>query len=91
MGTLLGVLILNDFSVVDSVVATYDLFYSLLNEGWILKTLGFVILVGSIMALMEKSGGIEGFIHFALHQKAFVSSPRSALMMSFILGIVIFC
>jgi len=42
------------------------------------------------MALMEKSGGIEGFIHFALHQKAFVSSPRSALMLSYIIGVVIF-
>ncbi|MDQ7044440.1 MAG: Na+/H+ antiporter NhaC family protein [Sulfurimonas sp.] len=42
------------------------------------------------MALIEKSGGVGGFIHFALHQKAFVSSPRSALMLSYILGLVIF-
>lgn len=89
-GTLLGVFILNNFSIADSLLGTYDLFYSLFHEGWILKTLGFVILVGSIMALIEKSGGIEGFIHFALHQKAFVSSPRSALMLSYILGVVIF-
>ena len=89
-GTLLGVFILNNFSIADSLLGTYDLFYTLLHEGWILKTLGFVILVGSIMALIEKSGGIEGFIYFALHQKAFVSSPRSALMLSYILGVLIF-
>ena len=42
------------------------------------------------MALIEKSGGIEGFIDFALHKKAFVRSERSALMLSYILGVVIF-
>lgn len=68
----------------------YELFYSLLTQDWILKTLGFVILVGSIMALIEKSGGIEGFIHYALYKQAFVTSPRSALLLSYFLGVVIF-
>lgn len=48
------------------------------------------MLVGSIMALIEKSGGIEGFIHFMLHKKKIVKSSRSALMISYILGVVIF-
>ena len=42
------------------------------------------------MALMEKSGGVGGFIDFALHKKAFVKSPRSALLLSYIIGIVVF-
>lgn len=89
-GTLLGILILNNFSALESLVALYDLFYSLLTEPWILKTLGFIILVGSIMALIEKSGGIGGFIEYALHKQAFITSPRSALMLSYVLGVVIF-
>ena len=89
-GTLLGVLLLNDFAALDSMEALYALFYFLLTQSWILHTLGFVILVGSIMALIEKSGGIEGFIDFVLHKQAFISSPRSALMLSYILGVVIF-
>lgn len=89
-GTFLGVLILNNFAPLDSFLAIYELFYSLLTQGWILKTLGFVILVGSIMALIEKSGGIEGFINYALYKQAFVTSPRSALLLSYFLGVVIF-
>jgi len=76
--------------VADSLNALYELFVSLFTQAWILKTLGFVILVGSIIALIEKSGGVSGFIDFVLHKKGLVKSPRSALMISYILGIVIF-
>jgi len=42
------------------------------------------------MELIQKSGGVSGFIEFALHKKSFVNSPRSALMLSYIIGVVIF-
>ena len=70
--------------------ATFELFFSLLSEAWILKTLGFIIVVGSIMALIEKSGGISGFVDFVQHKSKMVNSPRSALMLSYIVGVVIF-
>lgn len=70
--------------------ALYFLFVSLLSQTWILKTLGFAILVGSIIALIEKSGGIGAFIDYVLHKKNLVSSPRSALFLSYTIGVVIF-
>ncbi|MDD2905949.1 MAG: Na+/H+ antiporter NhaC family protein [Sulfurimonas sp.] len=85
-----GVLILNDFSLVDTTQALYLLFVSLLTQSWILKTLGFAILVGSIMALIEASGGIEGFIEYLQDKKALVKSERAALLLSYIVGVVIF-
>ncbi len=42
------------------------------------------------MALVEKSGGIEGFVDFMQHRVALVKSPRSALMLSYIVGVIIF-
>ena len=42
------------------------------------------------MALIEKSGGVGGFVHYVLEEKSFVKSERSALMLSYILGVVIF-
>ena len=68
--------------------ALYFLFVSLLSQAWILKTLAFAILVGSIIALIEKSGGIGGFIDFVLHKKNLVKSPRSALLLSYTIGVV---
>lgn len=73
-----------------SIKAIFELFYSLLSEPWILKTLGFAILVGSIMALIEQSGGIEGFVDFMQKRLGLVKSARSALVLSYVIGIVIF-
>ena len=89
-GILLGLFILNDFTLLTTLQSTYELFISLLTTPWILKTLGFAILVGSVMALIEKSGGIEGFVTFVVEKKSFVSSQRSSLMLSYIIGVVIF-
>ena len=86
----MGIFVLNDFNIVLSFEAIYELFKSLLTELWILKTLGFAILVGSVMALVEKSGGIDGFVKFMVDKKSFVSSARSALMLSYAIGVFIF-
>ena len=81
---------LHNYNLLDSFESTVSLFTTLLTTGWILKTLGFVIFAGSIIALIEKSGGVEGFVDFILHKKGIVRSQRSALMLSYILGIIIF-
>jgi Na+/H+ antiporter NhaC len=89
-GILLGIFFLNDYSIVKTLVSTYELFYKLLTTPWILKTLAFAILVGSIMELIERSGGIGGFVEYLEKQKEIVTSKRSALMLSYIIGVVIF-
>ena len=89
-GTLLGLFILNHFAFFTTFEALYELFSSLLSEAWILKTLAFAILVGSVMELLERSGGIDGFVEYMTNKSKLVSSPRSALMVSYIIGVVIF-
>ena len=42
------------------------------------------------MALIEKSGGIEGFVDFMQNKIALVKSERSALILTYIVGIIIF-
>lgn len=89
-GVVLGIFVLNDFSFFASLQSVVSLFISLLSEEWILKTLAFAVLVGSIMALIEKSGGIDGFVDYMLHKTKIVKSPRSALMLSYVVGVIIF-
>ena len=81
---------LHDYNILDSLVSLSTLFTTLLTTGWILKTLAFVVFAGSIMALIEKSGGVGGFVDFILNKKGLVNSQRSALMLSYILGVIIF-
>lgn len=65
-------------------------FWNLLNELWVLKTLAFAMMVGSIMALIERSGGVDGLVHELSTKRSLVTSKRAALMPSFIAGIIIF-
>jgi len=89
-GTLLALFILNDFSLQNSLIATYELFVSLLSQAWILKTLAFAILVGSVMELIEKSGGVNGFVDYMLHKRSLIHSAKGALLLSYFIGVVIF-
>lgn len=86
----LGIFILHNFAVIETLEGVISLFTVLLSKGWILKTLGFAILVGSIMELLEKSGAITSFVIYMTKKRSIVNSPRSALMISYIIGVVIF-
>lgn len=68
----------------------FERFWGLLGELWVLKTLAFAIMVGSVMSLIEKSGGVAGLVHELSVQRPWVRSKRGALMPSFIAGLVIF-
>jgi len=90
LGIVLALLILNEFSVAQSIEALFDLVVTLFTEPWIVKTLAFALLVGSVMALIEHSGGVGGFVEYVQNKKAIVTSQKSALMLSYVIGIVIF-
>lgn len=68
----------------------FERFWGLLSEVWVLKTLAFAIMVGSVMRLIEKSGGVAGLVHELSVQRPWVRSKRGALIPSFIAGMVIF-
>lgn len=74
----------------DALLLMGERFWSLLNELWVLKTLAFAMMVGSVMTLIERSGGVNGLIHELSVQRSLVTSKRGALIPSFIAGIVIF-
>jgi len=89
-GVIVGLFILQDFSFFATLDAALSLFIALLSETWIAKTLAFAILVGSVMELLQRSGGIAGFVEYMTQKSKLVSSARSALMVSYIIGIIIF-
>lgn len=74
----------------DTIYATFALFFHLLSQAWILKTLGFALLVGSIVILIENSGGIGGFIHFVQKKHSIITSARASLLLAYFIGILIF-
>ena len=62
VGILFAQLILNDFNILDSIIAMLDGFVGLFSEGWITKTIIFALLIGSIIKLLNVSGAVNALI-----------------------------
>ncbi len=90
LGILSGALIFNDFLFLDTAQYLFNLLVLQLSTVWILKTLLFVLLIGSIISLIEASKGIGGFIYFLSHKANLVKNERSSLILVYIIGLTIF-
>ena len=90
MAVLVGEFIIADFHPFATLILILERFSALLSEAWVLKTLAFAIMVGSVMALIERSGGVDGLVHELSVKRSWVQSKRGALMPSFIAGIIVF-
>lgn len=90
MAVIIGEFIIADFHPLNALLLTFERFSTLLSEAWVLKTLAFAIMVGSVMALIERSGGVNGLVHELSVKRSLVKTKRGALMPSFIAGIVVF-
>jgi Na+/H+ antiporter NhaC len=87
---IVGEFIISGYHLVDTLLLIVERFWGLLNEVWVLKTLAFAMMVGSVMALIERSGGVDGLVHELSTKRSLVTSKRAALMPSFIAGLIIF-
>ncbi|MDD2780582.1 Na+/H+ antiporter NhaC family protein [Sulfuricurvum sp.] len=87
---MIGEFIIADFHLITTILLIIERFIALLSEGWVLKTLGFAIMVGSVMTLIERSGGVGAFVHELSIKHSLVTTKRGALIPSFVAGIIIF-
>jgi tetracycline resistance efflux pump len=53
------------------------------------RILMFTLIIGSLIATIEKVGGVRGFIHW-LEQRRWVNSPKGAKWLAFVIGVVVF-
>jgi Na+/H+ antiporter NhaC len=89
-GIFLGELVTHHFNPFEAIIALLDGFIGLFAEEWITKTALFALLVGSIIKLISDSGGVGGFIHYLSTKQQKLDSPKGALLLAYILGIIIF-
>jgi tetracycline resistance efflux pump len=90
VGVIAGEVILGGFGPQETFTSTWELFLTLLGTEWILKTLGFAVMVGSVMALIQESGGVNGFVHTMQERLRLVKTKRGALLLVYLVGVAIF-
>ncbi len=89
-GIFAGFLVLNSYNPLSAFVALFDGIIALFAEGWIVKTLLFIILVGAIIRLLTLSGAVEGFVVYLSQKSKKIDSPIGAMMLAYVIGVIIF-
>ena len=89
-GIFVGELVLTGYHPGSAFFATFDGIVALFSEGWITKTLIFVLLVGSIIKILEESGAVERFVNYLSKKATRIDSPRGAMLLAYFIGVIIF-
>ncbi len=88
-GLVLGYTILADWNVLAGIANSIEGIVNVFADAGDTRVLLFSLLVGSLILLMRRGGGVTGFVHF-IEQRGWVRSPRGAQMLAWVLGVVIF-
>jgi tetracycline resistance efflux pump len=89
-GIFAGFLVLNTYNPIDAFIALFDGVIALFSEGWIVKMLLFVVMVGSIIRLLTLSGAVDSFVLYLSQKAKKIDSPIGAMLLAYIIGVIIF-
>jgi len=88
-GIWLGHCLLLAVNPVSGLAAAIEGIIAVLSDSGNAKVIIFTLMVGGLLATMEASGGVRGFIAL-LENRRWVNSPKRAQFMAWVIGIVIF-
>ncbi|HMA61047.1 MAG TPA: Na+/H+ antiporter NhaC family protein [bacterium] len=88
-GIWMGWIVLTGWRPFAGLGATLESFVNVFQEPGNTRVIIFSALVGSLIALTQRSGGVEGFVNFLLKRK-WIESRRSAQLLAWFLGVIIF-
>ncbi|MDD3592180.1 MAG: Na+/H+ antiporter NhaC family protein [Sulfurovum sp.] len=89
-GIFAGFLVLNGYNPAKAFIALWDGVIALFAEGWIVKTLLFMLFVGAIIRLLTISGSVERFVVYLSEKSRRIDSPAGAMLLAYFIGVVIF-
>ncbi|MFT7823332.1 MAG: Na+/H+ antiporter NhaC family protein [Sulfurimonas sp.] len=89
-GIFAGFLVLNGYNPAKAFTALWDGVIALFAEGWIVKTLLFMLFIGAIIRLLTISGSVERFVVYLGEKSKRIDSPRGAMLLAYVVGVVIF-
>ncbi|HFD14157.1 MAG TPA: sodium:proton antiporter [Epsilonproteobacteria bacterium] len=89
-GIFAGFLVLNDYQPAHAFVSLFDGVIALFAEGWIVKTLLFMLIIGAIINILTTSGAIESFVAYLSQKAKRIDSPKGSMLLAYVIGILIF-
>jgi len=89
-GIFAGLLVLNGYNPLTTFTNFFDDIIKLLSEGWIAKTLLFALMIGAVIKLLSVSGAVNRFVNWLSDKAESIDSPRGAMLLAYVIGVVIF-
>ena len=89
IGIMTGSFVLNGFAPLVSFNAGIYSIIDSMSQGNTL-IIGSCLIVGAVIHLMEKSGGIEGFVNVVVKNKGLIKTKRGANLFTWLLGLAVF-
>ena len=90
LGIFVGSMILNGWALFDGLNATFYSFIHTFESNSNTIVIISILLIGALIYLIEKSGGIDGFTDVMVNKRAAIKSKRGANLFTWLLGIIIF-
>jgi Na+/H+ antiporter NhaC len=88
-GIWIGYTLLNGLNPVAGAAHSLDGIIAVFGDGGDARVLLFTLLIGSLIATIELSGGVRGFVHF-LETRRWVHNGKRAQVLAWVTGLVIF-
>jgi Na+/H+ antiporter NhaC len=88
-GIWMGFTLLNGFNPITGVTAGIDGIINVFSDPGDTKVLIFTLIIGSLIATIEHTGGVRGFVHF-LESRRWVHNGVRAQILAWATGLVIF-
>ena len=88
-GIWMGFFILEGFNPLTGLTAGLDGVVNVFGDAGDTKVLIFTLLTGSLIATIEHSGGVRGFVHF-LETRRWVHTGFRAQLLAWVIGLIIF-
>ena len=89
IGIMTGSLVLNGFHLIAGINAGIYAIADSMSQGNTL-IIGSCLIVGAVIYLMERSGGIEGFVNVVVKSKGLIKTKRGANLFTWLLGLAVF-
>ena len=88
-GIWFGYLVVGHWSIVAATTSTVDACVNVFKDAGNTRVILFSMLVGSLIALTQRGGGVTGFVNW-VHDAGVVRGRRSAGVLSVVVGMVVF-
>ena len=89
VGIMTGSFVVNAFAPLTSINAGLYAIVDSMSQGNTI-VIGSILMIGAVIHLIEKSGGIEGFVNVVVKNKGIIKTKRGANLFTWILGLAVF-